>query len=138
MTPEQNIKETLLAVCPNVGHWPLLRDAGVYIGYRPSGDAPEWAGNRAIASQVSYDIVIYHRLGHAEEAEAMRYAVYAALRQAGWLLDARGAGPEVYISGGELFCWPLTVTRRFYILNNTPLTPEDIRARSAMEGDTSP
>jgi len=130
MTPEQDIRQALETVCPNVGHWPYTKDAGIFIGFRPSEDDLTWAGNRAIAAVISYDVVIYHRLGSAEEAEATRFAAYAALRAAGWLHDNQ-PGPESYIANAELFAWPFTVNKRFYLVDNQPVTADELRAMTS-------
>lgn len=128
MSPEADIRQALATACPNAGHWPYTKDADVFAGYRPAEDTIVWAGNAAIKAEVSYDVVIYHRLGAAEEAEAMRFAVYAALRAAGWLMTA-AAGPESYIANAELFAWPFTVAKRFYLLDGQPVTADEVRAR---------
>ena len=132
MSPEQDIRQALLTVCENVGHWPYTKDAGIFVGYRPAEDDVVWAGNNAIKVEISYDVVIYHRLGSAGEAEAMRFAVYAALRAAGWLHDGT-PGPESYIANAELFAWPLTVAKRFYLVDNQPVTADEVRARRQEE-----
>ena len=133
MSPEQDIKQALLTACDNVGHWPYTRDAGIFIGYRPAEDDVIWAGDTAIKVSISYDVVIYHRLGSAEEAEAMRFQVYAALRADGWLHDGT-PGPESYIANAELFAWPFTVSKRFYLLDNQPVTADEVRARRLEAG----
>lgn len=130
MTPEQDIQQALVQACPNAGHWPYTKDAGVFIGYRPAGDRLTWAGNKTIVSETAYDVVIYHRLGYAEDAEQMRFDVYAALHENGWLLDDE-PGPESYVANMELFAWPLTVRKRFYIRDGVPITPDDLRRTSS-------
>ena len=126
MTPENDIRKALLTVCDAVGHWPYTQSAGVFIGFRPAGDQIEWARSMPIAAKVGYDIVIYHRLGSAEDAETMRFRVYEVLHAAGWILDGE-PGPESYIENAELFAWPLAARKRFYWRNGRLITPDELR-----------
>ena len=137
MTPEQSIRGALSEACEHVGHWPYLHDAGVFIGYRPSGDRLRWAANAPIVTDTAYDIVVYHRLGYAEAAEQMRFDVYAALRAAGWTMENE-PGPETYVANMELFAWALTARKRFAIVDGQPMTFDEAREAIRDAGTLQP
>lgn len=129
MTPEQDIAKIVASVCESSGHWPYTRDADLYIGYRPGEEALRVASDRVFSSEVEYDIVIAARRGEAAgQMEVLRYQLYNALIRDGWLLKGL-PGPEAYIDGHEMFLWPLTVVKRFYISETGQ--PETIAEHSA-------
>lgn len=115
MRPEENIAGIIKSVCPQSGHWPYRASAEIYIGYRPGVERLNCASGRAMSTEVEYDIVICAKRGAAEgRMEQMRYALYDALHAGGWRL-ANDPGPESYDRASELFMWPVTAMRRFYM-----------------------
>ena len=115
MTPEKDISRIVASVCAQSGHWPYTGSAELYIGYRPGEERMTFASDRILRTQVSYDIVIAaKRGGAAEQMEAMRYKLYAALLAAGWRIEG-DPGPETYVSQHGLFLWPVTAARAFAI-----------------------
>ena len=124
MTPEADIGRVIAGVCPQSGHWPYTRAAGLYIGYRPAEESFQIAGDRIARAMVRYDIVICAARGEAAaRMEEMRYRLYAALLAAGWRFDG-APGPESYSETHDLFLWPVTVIKGFMIdKNGQPAAP---------------
>jgi len=113
VTPEKDIERVIASVHAASGHWPYTRDADLYIGFRPAGEALTLASDRVVRTRVSYDIVIAAKRGDmAGRMEALRYKLYAALLRAGWMIDGT-PGPETYVAAHGLFLWPVTATKGF-------------------------
>lgn len=127
MRPEGDLDRVLKLVCPNVGHWPHTTDADLYIGFRPAGESLVVSGNRVTATEVEFDIVIKTVQGRSVEMETLRYGLYAALRENGWKLIG-DPGPETYDFSEDMYMWPLTAGKRFYMdESGLPETIEELK-----------
>lgn len=132
MTPEECIGRALKGVGVPYGHWPYTAKLdGVAIGYRPRADdfGPS-AGNRPMRVRVTYDLVVIRTRDALSEAEKARFALYNALRKAGWTLDA--LGPETYVAEQKRHYWPLSATRGFGV--DADGQPYDLTAKEDDKG----
>lgn len=113
MTPEQSLERAVRAAGIPYGHWPYTqRLEGVAVGYRPREDEfPVSGGGRPLRVRVSYDLVVIRVPGAVREAESARFALYQALRSAGWAIT--GMGPETYVAEQKRHYWPVTAVRGF-------------------------
>ena len=126
MTPEESMEHAVAAVGVPYGHWPYTQHLdGIVIGYRPREDSIAASGaNRPVRVRVSYDLVIVRtRSAKQAEAERVRFALYEALRAAGWAVT--GTGPETYVAEQKRHYWPVTAERGFAIDANAQ--PVDAR-----------
>lgn len=132
MTPEESIGRALESVGVPCGHWPYTdRLDGVVIGYRPrADDFGQSAGNRPVRVQVTYDLVIIRTRDALKKAETTRFALYDALRKAGWRLG--DLGPETYVAEQKRHYWPLSATRGFGLDANGQ--PYDLTAKEDDKG----
>lgn len=126
MTPEESMERAVAALGVPYGHWPYTQHLdGIVIGYRPREDslaAP--GGNRPVRVRVSYDLVVVRpRLSKQAESERVRFALYEALRAAGWTVT--DTGPETYVAEQKRHYWPVTAERGFAL--NKAGQPVDAR-----------
>lgn len=129
MTPEDSIRQAVETACPACGHWPYTRSADVFCGWRPEGDRMSDAANRPVRCMVSYDLVLCYRRGAEHDAQRTRFALYDALRRAGWRI--RDNGPEAYTDKTDMFYWPIVVERGFGM--DDAGQPYDLRAARETE-----
>lgn len=134
MTPEESIAAALSVLDLPCGHWPYTeRLEGLAIGYRPREDdfSPSASG-RALRVRVSYDLVVVRtRDAQAEQAERTRFALYQALRTAGWTIT--GMGPETYVAEQRRHYWPVTASRNFRLTAQGQ--PEDMTNKKGDKAD---
>lgn len=129
MTPEQSIEAAVRAAIPASGHWPYTRDADVFCGWRPAQDRTASASDRPTRCAVRYDLILCHKRGAEGDAERARFALYGALRAAGWRIT--DTGPEAYAAQTQMFYWPVTVERGFGL--DADGQPYDLRRREVSE-----
>lgn len=126
MTPEEDIKSIVTGICPDSDHWPMTKNSGLFVGFRPSGEKLMLAGDRIVRTVITYDLTIFAQRGaQAAKMEKMRYSLYQALMQGGWQLEGN-PGPESYIPEHNLFAWPLACTKSFVLINGTPQDPRTL------------
>lgn len=119
MTPEESMERAVAALGVPYGHWPYTQGLdGIVIGYKPREDSLGVSGgNRPIRVRVSYDLVVVRpRMAMQAEAERVRFALYEALRAAGWAVT--GTGPETYVAEQKRHYWPVTAERGFALEEN--------------------
>lgn len=135
MTPEESMEKAVATLCVPYGHWPYTQGLdGIVIGYRPREDSiAASGGNRPVRVRVSYDLVVVRtRSAKQAEAERVRFALYEALRAAGWAVT--GTGPETYVAEQKRHYWPVTAERGFTL--NRDGQPVDARTlRQMREAD---
>lgn len=135
MTPEESMEQAVAALGVPYGHWPYTQGLdGIVIGYRPREDSLAVSGgNRPVRVRVSYDLVVVRtRSAKQVEAERVRFALYEALRAAGWAVT--GTGPETYVAEQKRHYWPVTAERGFAL--NRDGQPVDARTlRQMREAD---
>ena len=68
-------------------------------------------------------MIVRARSAKQAEAERVRFALYEALRAAGWAVT--GTGPETYVAEQKRHYWPVTAERGFAIDANAQ--PVDVR-----------
>lgn len=138
MTPEESMEKALAPLGVPFGHWPYTAGmGGVVIGYRPREDSfPQSASGRTCRVRVSYDLVIVRaRTREAQaKAERTRFALYKALRAAGWAIT--GTGPETYVDEQKRHYWPVTAERGFALdRDGQPLDAREMRQAKEDEAD---
>ena len=131
MTPEESMEHAVAALGVPYGHWPYTQHLdGIVIGYRPREDSFAVSGsNRPVRVRVGYDLVVVRsRSAKQAEAERVRFALYEALRAAGWTVT--GTGPETYVAEQKRHYWPVTAERGFTLDGNGQ--PADARTLRQM------
>lgn len=121
MTPEQDIERIIRDVHPQSGHWPYTRDSDMYVGWRVGEESFSAASDRRMRVRIVYDVAIVHSYDLTQDAERLRYALYAALTAGGWKL-ASAPGPEATIQPHRQRMWPFSVVKSFTLEDGMPQT----------------
>lgn len=123
MSPEKDIERIITGVHAQSGHWPYTKDSELYVGWRVGEERFVAGSGRRLHAQITYDVAIVCGYDKTEEAEALRYRLYAALLAGGWQLTG-DAGPETAMQAHRQRMWPFSVMKGFGMKDGMPETEE--------------
>ncbi len=123
MTPEKDIEGIITGVHAQSGHWPYDKDAEIYVGWRVGEESFTAGADRRVRAKIIYDVAVVHSFDKTEEAEKLRYRLYAALTAGGWKLSGT-PGPETTMQAHRQRMWPFSVVKSFDLRDGIPQTME--------------